>query len=251
MNIDRPTNAQIPALQQLWKQAFGDSDAFLDDFFATGFSFDRCRCLDIEGKLAAAAYWFDCRWQGKKVAYIYAVATDTAFRGKGLCRALMEDIHRQLQETGYAGAALVPGSKELFSLYEKLGYRSFCPMDTVTVAAGETAAQVQSLSGAEFDALREKFLPENSILQAGQTTSFLASFAALYRAEDALFCAAIEKDNLYFQEYLGDPAKLPGIVAALGASKGIVRLPGGEDSAMYLPLDHDPALPDYLGIPLN
>lgn len=251
MNIDRPTNAQIPALRQLWKQAFGDSDSFLDGFFATGFSFDRCRCLHLDGKLAAALYWFDCRWQGKKVAYIYAVATDISFRGKGLCRALLEDTHRQLQATGYAGATLVPGSKELFALYEKLGYRSFCPMDTVTVAAGETAVEVTSLSPDNYYLRRQCRLGSNALLQSRTVTDFFETYGSFYRCGDEVFAVSREADTLYFQEYLGDPAKLPGIVAALGASKGIVRLPGGEDSAMYLPLDHDPALPDYLGMPLN
>ena len=113
MIIDKPTSKEIPALRQLWKQAFGDTDAFLDSFFAHGFAFDRCRCVRIDGVLVAALYWFDCRWQGKKVAYLYAVATDMAFRGKRLCRMLMEDTHSHLQEAGYAGAALVPGSREL------------------------------------------------------------------------------------------------------------------------------------------
>lgn len=252
MIIDRPENVHLPALRQLWQQAFGDTDAFLDGFFATGYSGDRCRCLHLQGQLAAALYWFDCSWQGKKVAYIYAVATDAAFQGRGLCRALMEDTHRHLKAKGYAGAALVPGSLELFSLYKKLGYRSFCPMQTVTVAAGNHPTEVQTLSGADFQALRRHRLPENAIVQEGQTTAFLAAFTSFYKAGDALFCAAMEDDTLHFQEYLGNPAQLPGVVAALGAKEGIVRLPGGNtDTAMYLPLDDDPNLPDYLGIPLN
>ena len=251
MIIDRPAPKDIPALRQLWKQAFGDGDPFLDGFFATGFSFDRCRCVCTDGSLAAALYWFDCSWQGKKVAYLYAVATDAAFQGKGLCRALMENTHRLLQAEGYAGAALVPGNKRLFSLYEKLGYHSFCPMQTVTVTAGEGTAKVNTLSGAAFETLRKERLPENGILQRGQTTAFLATFAGFYQAGDAIFCAGKDQDTLVFQEYLGDPSQLRGIIAAFRAEKGIVRLPGGENSAMYLPLNEDPTLPGYLGIPLN
>ena len=54
MNIDVPRKGQIPALRALWREAFGDSDAFLDTFFATGFSPDRCRCI-VEGGEAQAA----------------------------------------------------------------------------------------------------------------------------------------------------------------------------------------------------
>ena len=33
MKIDHPDMTRIPALRQLWQEAFGDSDAFLDRFF--------------------------------------------------------------------------------------------------------------------------------------------------------------------------------------------------------------------------
>jgi hypothetical protein len=33
MKIDCPTAAEISALRALWKEAFGDSDEFLNDFF--------------------------------------------------------------------------------------------------------------------------------------------------------------------------------------------------------------------------
>ena len=122
MNIDQPQTRDLPGLRQLWQEAFGDGDAFLDAFFQTGFAPSRCRCLYFSGDLAAALYWFDCTWENKKVAYLYAVATKKAYRGRGLCTALMEDTHRHLQDLGYHGAALVPGNEKLFTLYEKMGY---------------------------------------------------------------------------------------------------------------------------------
>lgn len=252
MIIDKPTAGEIPDLRQLWKQAFGDPDAFLDSFFACGFSFDRCRCVRIDGVLVAALYWFDCRWQGKKVAYLYAVATDMAFRGKGLCRQLMEDTHRHLQNNGYTGAALVPGSRELFSLYEKLGYCSFCPMQIMPVTAENDAISPEKISADEFDALRRSLLPENALVQDGLLTKFLSAFSGLYKIEGAVFSASKEGNTLHFQEFLGDPALLPGIIAGLQAETGVVRLPGGNThTAMYRSFDDSDALPDYLGISLN
>lgn len=252
MIIDRPEAAHIPALRQLWQQAFGDTDAFLDGFFATGYSPQRCRCLHINGQLAAALYWFDCTWRNKKVAYIYAVATAAAFQGRGLCRALMENTHLHLKVTGYAGSALVPGSPELFALYQKLGYRSFCPMRTITLVAGKRPAAIQPICKDHFLLHRRSFLPENALLQEGETLDFLATFADFYKSGDAIFAVSRENNTLYFQEYLGDSRDLGGIIAALKADKGVVRLPGSNmDTAMYLSLEDDPALPDYLGLPLN
>lgn len=251
MIIDRPDRSHIPALRRLWQHAFGDSDAFLDSFFRVGFAFDRCRCLHLDGKLAAALYWFDCSWNGKKVAYLYAVATDAALWGKGLCQALMEDTHKHLQSLGYAGAALVPGDAGLFSLYGKFGYRSFCPMGTVSVAAGEPVT-VTPISPEDYRLRRQLCIGADAIVQDRVVTDFFATYGGFYRCGDTIFAASREENAVYLQEYLGDPGLLEGIVAALQAEKGIVKLPGGSQSAaMYLPLDNDPTLPDYFGLPLD
>lgn len=252
MIIDRPASRDIPTLRQLWKQAFGDTDAFLDGFFSTGFSFDRCRCLHMDGQLAAALYWFDCSWQGKKVAYIYAVATDAAFQGQGLCRALMEDTHRQLRVRGYAGAALVPGNRELFALYEKFGYRSFCPMRTLLVWAQGKPVTPETISADSYALRRRSRIEKNAIVQDREAFRFLATFGKFYKASGSIFVVSKDQDDLYFQEYLGDPSLLGRIINAFGVQRALVRLPGGEDdSAMYLPLNDDSTLPAYLGIPLN
>ena len=251
MIIDRPHAADISALRQLWQQAFGDTDAFLDGFFHTGYSPDRCRCIKQDGQLAAALYWFDCRWEGKKLAYLYAVATDEHFRGQGLCRALMEDTHHHLKMLGYAGAVLVPGNKGLFALYEKLGYTPFCPAQTTTVEAGSAPAEIQPIDANTYWLLRKRYLPADAIMQDMEALIFAATFCEFYTGENTLMCLSREDNTLYFQEYLGSSSLLPGIVKALGGQKGVVCLPGGSPIAMYHSLTHNNEMPAYLGIPLN
>lgn len=253
MNIKAPGQKDIPALKLLWQQAFEDSSAFTDMFFAKGFSPKRSLCLYKEDLPAAALYWFDCRWREKPIAYIYGVATDKAFQNQGLCRALMEKTHRHLEQLGYAGTALVPSSESLFCLYEKLGYRAFCPMERRTVAAQPgSAVALRQISPEEYAQLRQSFLPENGILQGGNTLPFLSSFAQFYAGEKLLFCASREDETLHFQEFLGDAALLGPILNALGAKQGKVRLYGkGPDFAMYRSLQNDPTLPAYFGIAMD
>ena len=45
MIFESPDRGRIPALRALWKEAFGDTDLFLDGFFEYGFSPNRCRCV--------------------------------------------------------------------------------------------------------------------------------------------------------------------------------------------------------------
>ena len=101
MKLDHPAASQHSALKELWKEAFHDTDASVDAFFRTGFAPSRCRCITVDGELAAALYWLDMTCRGQRVAYIYAVATKKAFQGRGLCRALMENTHIFLRSRGY------------------------------------------------------------------------------------------------------------------------------------------------------
>ena len=242
----------VPALTQLWKQAFGDTEEFIDGFFRTGFYPDRCRCMYQDGQLAAALYWFDCLWQKKKLAYIYAVATDEAFRGQGICRKLMEDTHDHLKKQGYAGAVLVPGNEALFSMYGKMGYRGFCPMEKQTVLPAGKAAQLRQVRFEAYGQLRCSRLSANAVVQQEDALRFAAGFAEFYTDGESLLCGTVQEDTFYFQEFLGDREKLPGILKALGVKKGIVRLSGGQNPfAMYRTVTDEEEMPSYFGLALD
>ena len=251
MNIDAPIPSQYPQLRDLWKEAFGDEDAFLDAFFDTAFSPDRCRCVTWNDRCVAALYWFDCQWGEKKVAYLYAIATDKLFRGKGFCRSLMENTHDHLKSLGYAGAALVPAREELFRLYEKLGYTVFCGMERWESTASQSGVALEEIGPAAYRVYRQRYLPLDSILHTDAALSFAGTYTRFYRGDDFLLCASVVDDAAYFQEYLGSRDRLPGILAALGAKKGILRLPGQTPYAMYRNLDSTEKAPAYFAIALD
>ena len=243
MTIDMPREEHIDGLRALWKEAFGDSDAFLDGFFATGFAPFRCRVLDWNGRSAAALYWFDCHRSGKKLAYIYAVATLEDFRGKGFCRQLMEATHRDLQALGYAGAILVPGSRGLFSLYEKLGYRAFCPMQERRVAAAGAPLPLKAVSPEDFSRLRAVLLPEGGVEQTG--IEYLATFTRLYTAEDCLFSVTQEGCTAVFRNFWEILRRSPGSSALWGRRKGCFAAMGpvvpGQCIAVWKKIGTSPA----------
>ena len=252
MTINAPTREQIPQLRQLWQQAFGDTEAFLDSFFSVAFSPERSRCVSLDGKAAAALYWFDCTCRGQKMAYLYAVATDAAFQNQGLCRALMTDTHSHLRSLGYRGAILVPGSRQLFSLYEKLGYRTCSHIWIFSCTAGAEPVAVRSIGQEEYAALRRQFLPVGGVVQEGAALALLEAQSGFYAGDGVLLAATLEDHELICSELLGDAAAAAGILAALGATEGQFRAPGGETPfAMFLPLVKNVQPPTYFGLALD
>ena len=67
MIIKQPGKENIPQLRKLWKEAFGDTDAFLDLFFGTAFSKERSLCAVDGDSVAAALYWLDCEYADQKI----------------------------------------------------------------------------------------------------------------------------------------------------------------------------------------
>lgn len=245
MNIEKPRKEQYSAMRALWKEAFGDGDAFLDSFFSLAFSPERCRVVAEGNTVAAALYWFDCSCRGKKIAYLYAVATAKGYRGKGYCHALMEKTHRDLTENGYCGAILVPGEASLFRFYETMGYVPCCPARKIRTTAGGQAAGLRPVDGEAFARLRRQYLPAGAVIQEGENLRFLASMARFYAGEGFLLTAVIEDEKMTGLELLGNAGAAPGIVKALGCKEGVFQIPGGDaPTAMYLPFDGAPA-PDY------
>lgn len=247
MNIDYPLQSQANELRALWHEAFGDDNDFMDAFFGYGFNPDRCRCITQDGKVVAALYWFDCSLNGQPIAYLYGIATAKSHRGKGLCRALLENAHSHLKYLGYAGIILVPSGEKLFKMYEKLGYCTCCSISEFTCAAGGAPVSIRKIDGEEYCRLRRDFLPQNGVLQEGDGLQFLDQMTDFYVGDDFLLTVA-RQETFFATELLGNTQAAPGILAALHWNKGTFRYPGNQRSfAMYHPLsDLNP--PAYFGL---
>lgn len=248
---DYPTPQLSVQLRNLWKVSFGDDDVFLDHFFSTGFSPDRCRVVvNEEGTLLSALYWFDTEYAGETYAYLYAVATDPNFRHQGILRYLLADTHALLKERGYAGILLVPGDEDLRKMYTAMGYEDCTTVSTVISASQPVTVLVHAIDQAEYGKLRKKYLPKGGVLQEGASLDFLSTQYTFYTGPGFVMCAAPKTPELLLApEYLGDTEVIPGVLCALGYAMGSFRVPGTTTAfAMLHPLQKDCPRPSYFGL---
>jgi ribosomal protein S18 acetylase RimI-like enzyme len=123
MKIEHPLPNDVTALRQLWQDAFGDTDSYLALFISTAFQQDHCLCIREDGRLRAAAYWIDCEVSHRKAAYIYAVATQPEYRGRGIASNLLKEALQLVEQScKFDCVALIPSSTESKRLYERLGF---------------------------------------------------------------------------------------------------------------------------------
>ena len=200
-----PRPGEEGQLRALFTEAFHDA-WFTELFFDRGYSPDRC-FLAAETEVLAGLHWFDCTLRGRKVAYIYGIATFEKQRGKGIGSRLIQAALKHLEQD-YDAALLVPAEEGLFGYYERFGFRPVSSICEETIPAG-TPLPLRKLSLFEYAALRRSHLPPNGVLQEG---------AAL--------------------ELLGDKRDAAGILGALGIPEAIVRTPGsGKPFAMGIGLE--------------
>jgi GNAT superfamily N-acetyltransferase len=247
MIIDRPTKSQTPELCSLWCEAFGDTEEFFGIFQRTAYSEERCRCLTLDGSVAAALYWFDCEYEGKPLAYLYAIATKKAFRGKGLCAALMEDTHRHLKELGYIGAILSPAEPSLYGFYARFGYKTATYIRTFS-ADSNGSMPLRRISAEEYGAIRRRFLPEDAVLQEDASLRFLESDTELYTGDGVLLAARRNGETLFSPEFLGDTKKAAAVLGTLGKESGIFRTVGDETPLTMFLSFSDIETPKYFGL---
>ena len=179
----------IADLRRLWQEAFGDTTEFIQTFFNVAFDHERCFCVMDNDLITAALYWFDCSCGSDRIAYVYAVATDPRYRGKGLCRMLMAKVHTLLKDQGYDSVMLVPADPGLREMYRKMGYENCTRIGEVSCSTGTSPVEVRSVGTEEYAALRRSLLPENGVIQEQNNLTFLAAQTRLLAGEDFLLSA--------------------------------------------------------------
>lgn len=225
--LRHPAVEEIPALRGLWREAFDESEGFLDLFFSVAFAPNRCLVAAEEGRISAMLYWFDCVLDGSPAAYLYGVAAAKDCRGRGLATALMEAAHRRLKGAGYGAAILVPAEQTLFRFYARRGYETLGYLSQRRMEAAQAPVPAREIGPGEYAALRRALLPEHAVIQEKENLALLAGYARFLAGEG--WCAVyVPGETPLVAEFLGDQKQAPGLLAALGVPAATVRGPGDD-----------------------
>jgi GNAT superfamily N-acetyltransferase len=110
----------------LWKEAFGDADAFMQLYFDSVYRDENALVVEKGGKILSALqmlpYAMNFYGEEISVAYISGACTAPSEQGKGLMRQLLQDAFREMRQRGIALTALIPAGKRLFDYYRLQGY---------------------------------------------------------------------------------------------------------------------------------
>ena len=219
----RPKTEETPALHNIWKTVFGDSDDEIDKFFETYFEPQMSAVADSDSGIASAAYLLpvgNIRSNGAALpcAMIYAVATLPEHRCKGCAAAVVRELISTALSAGFKATVLCPSDDSLFEYYSaRTPFREwFYAEEQAYSAAPPASGNIAKLAPAapeEYMLIRETLLSGISHiefdLRALSYQEFLCrrSGGGLYRAETSggAACAALEKrtdNSIWIKELL-------------------------------------------------
>ena len=235
IRISRPED--VTRQRELWRLAFGDEGAYVDNFYRTYYRPERMLLLEEDGEVQAMTAWFDTTFvvpeRGRyRAAYLYAVATHPEARGRGLAGQLLAGADRIFREWDIPAVTTVPAEPSLHNFFGANGFRE-CFVDgqfslprngRATLLAG---AALERLSPGEYRDLREELLagtahidlPREALAyQAGACA--LAPGGGLYAVQTphgrAALCAeGMESGELLVKELLCPPEDLDWVVERL------------------------------------
>lgn len=111
------------SIKELWKEAFGDSNEFIEHFMEHYYTPDRALLIKENGKLLSMLHILPFVMNGEKVGYIYGVATAYEERGKGHASKLIRKAMELARKKGYHALATIPADEDLRQYYEKFGFK--------------------------------------------------------------------------------------------------------------------------------
>lgn len=245
------TPADVPALRTLWTLAFGDGDAYLDNFFDSYYRPERMLVLEEKGGVQAMTAWFDTTFhvpgqRNFRAAYLYAVATQPDYRGQGLAGKLLAWADEYFRSLSIPAVTTVPAEPSLHNFFRSNGFRECFVYQQKVLEASVTPAPsapfvLQLLTAEQYGAAREAMLagtphicfPEDALTY--QEGCCRLSGGGFYRVETpfgpVLLCAeGTEDGTLMLKELLGGPesrrAVAKHLFQLLPKFGGLYRTPG-------------------------
>ncbi len=183
----------IPRLREIWKACFDDPDSYLDFYFSNGFPAFRTVVDRIDSEITSMLTIVPAFYQKNgacfDAAYLYAVATAPAWRGKGIASRLISQTHDLLKNDGIKVATLFPAEDSLYNFYGKLGYQS-------------------SFSVCEIYLKRENCLPSSCMISDCEKDLFLEKSADFLSRQPIAMKFAAKSLGYFYDEILATKGKV-------------------------------------------
>ncbi|MFR9649402.1 MAG: GNAT family N-acetyltransferase [Rikenellaceae bacterium] len=111
----------------LWYEVFRDSREDIDDFIVNHYRDSGAIYIKEQERVVAMLHLLEFDSQLGRCGYIYAVATQGLYRGKGYATSLINKAIERAKELGYSCVVTIPASESLRGWYGEFGFKDSIP----------------------------------------------------------------------------------------------------------------------------
>ena len=148
----------------LWHEAFGDKNDEIAVFLE--FIRDNLVIFEENGKIVSMLTLLNVKIGEDRGRYVYAVATDKSFRGRGYATALLSFAKEFIKKNDEKFLVLLPQESSLFEFYEKAGFSElFCAEIITCKDFSKSAKKVGITSAKEYFELRKAFFSQEKYVE--------------------------------------------------------------------------------------
>ena len=200
---------------KILREAFSLSSEWVDWFMKDVFVEEELKVAEVDNRPASfmLSTSYNMDFQGAEVEcdYISCVATFPSQRGKGLMRQLMHSTLKESWEKGVPFAALIPASRPLYFIYDRMGFA------TVFYVDEERYTALHHFDKGDYQGVEPTY----------------EMFSALERT----YSGTIRHTEEQFRQILADIALENGHVAAVSGPCGSEAIAFAEDGAEVKVID--------------
>lgn len=156
MNIRFATKQDITQLKHIWKICFGDSDAYIHNFFQHIFVPEQTVVATTESIVVGVVYLLPAKLKNAPFMYGYAIGVLPEYRGLGYTQMMLSFVKKESQKKQFL-FGLHPANEKLSSFYQKIGLKEMYGLKFVDTSSckNESSCALYDLDATEFFQLRE------------------------------------------------------------------------------------------------
>ena len=227
----------IPALKIMWHKIFGDSESYLNSFFGKVYK-DENTLVDIENGnvvsvLFMIPYKFIANGKETKIVYLYALATEPAYRGRKIMAKLIQKSLDLSAKRGYALSVLIPADDSLFEYYRQFGFEEYFERVLITKTIADIENE-QTNKGFEIQEIGH--IPMELIKADAKQIWATYSHSDIFASEGILLS---EEQNEYYIEELKSEGGQAYVFKMAGNKDGYALLQLHDDNLLILETNVD------------
>lgn len=240
--------------KDIWKLCFGDSDQFIDFYYANQYQENATVVLLENREIISMLTMLSIKimtsnQESFNATMLYAIATHPQYQNRGCATSLIDYTHQKLKENDQAFSVLVPSTTQLFDFYRQIGFQDGFYVREVLFTnewartidySNKHTCMLSNISSAEYNQRRNEqlkgrphiaYTDEEITYQKQLSQQFGADIFGL-EIDGTQGCAAIERFNaekVFIKELLMPPKFLSAAIKQIAqlwpAREYVLRTP--------------------------